>query len=155
MIRRLFHRGLPTAKAMVGLAALLVACGGESSTAPVSGGTGGGGTGGGGTGGNDSPELPTEPRTVTVEMRGISFSAPGGGDFVTIGLGERVRWVNMDGTPHTATSTSAPNGGKGFNSGIVLPGHEYVFTPSVTGTWDYSCLQHPVRMANARLRVVE
>ena len=153
MIRRLLQMSGLRVGAVAVLAALcLVACGGESSTAPAPGGGTGGGSGGPGPG-DGSPEVPEGSRTVTVEMQGISYNAPGGGDFVHIGLGERVRWVNLDGTPHTVTTTSAPTGGKGFNSGLILPGREYVFTPSITGTWEYSCLQHPVRMANARLRV--
>lgn len=105
-----------------------------------------------------SPDPGPDPedgvRTVTVEMRGISFEAPGGGDIVTIGLGDRVRWVNLDGTLHTATSTSVPEGGKGFNSGQLPPGATYEFQPNVTGTWTYDCLQFPDRMARARINVV-
>lgn len=139
------------------LAALgLAACGGGSATAPGAGsGSGGGGVpGAGGEGGSDTEE-PAGPRTVTIEMENISYNAPNGGDFLTIGLGERVRWVNLDGTLHTVTSTSAPPGGKPFNSGRMQPGAEFVFTPNVAGTWEYSCLEYPNRMANARLRVVE
>ena len=105
--------------------------------------------------GDEEPQVPAGPRTVTVEMRGISFQAPGGGDFVTIQLGERIRWVNRDGTLHTATSTSVPAGAKGFNSGHIPPGGDYVFTPGAVGTWEYACLQYPDRMSNARVRVVE
>lgn len=151
MDRRTTGRGRWAIVAGVLVSLGLAACSGGGATAPHGGGGSGGGTPGGG-GGADEPE---GPRTVTIEMEGISYNAPGGGDFLTIGLGERVRWVNRDGTLHTATSTSVPPGGKGFNSGQMEPGDEYVFTPTVTGTWDYSCLQFPNRMAGARLRVVE
>jgi len=103
-------------------------------------------------GDDDGPDV---FRTVTVEMRGIAFNAPGGGDFLTISLGESVRWVNRDGTPHTATSTSVPTGGKGFNSGTVDPGGEFVFTPNMTGRWVYACQFHPNRMRDAVVSVVD
>lgn len=135
----------------------LLACGGGGGT------TGPAPDAGGGAGpapptaapADEEPDVPSGPRTVTVEMRGISFNAPGGGDFVTIQLGERVRWVNLDGTLHTATSTSVPIGAKGFNSGYIPPGGDFVFAPGAVGTWEYACLQHPDRMSNARIRVVE
>lgn len=134
----------------------LAACGGGETTAP-GGGSGSGGSGAPGTGddGGSDTEEPAGPRIVTIEMEDISYNAPGGGDFLTIGLGERVRWVNLDGTFHTVTSTSAPPGGKPINSGRMQPGAEFVFTPRVAGTWEYSCLEYPNRMANARIRVLE
>ena len=95
-----------------------------------------------------------DPRTVTIEMHRIAYVAPTASDLVTIKLGESVRWVNRDGTRHTATSDSVPPGGKGFSTGWLEPGGEYVFRPNVTGTWVYSCLQYPDRMSGARLRVI-
>ena len=95
-----------------------------------------------------------DPRTVTIEMYRISYVAPTASDIVTIKLGESVRWVNRDGTRHTATSDSVPPGGKGFSTGWLEPAGEYVFRPNVTGTWVYSCLQYPDRMSGARLRIV-
>lgn len=143
--------------AALAAALLFAACGagGGSGTGP-SGGTGGEDTGGSstedpGTGGDESPSA---PRTVTIEMYRISYVAPTATDVVTIKLGESIRWVNRDGTRHTATSDSVPPGGKGFNSGWLEPGGEYVFRPNVTGTWVYSCLQYPDRMGKARIRVI-
>lgn len=136
------------------VAVAFAACGGgEGTTSP--------GTGGGSGGPAPPPAAPDEgpvtpggPRTVTVEIQFLSYNAPGGGNFLTIGLGEQVRWVNLDGTLHTVTSTSVPTGGKGFNSGQMHPGSEFAFAPSVTGTWEYTCLEYP-HMAGARLRVVD
>ena len=137
------------------VAACLAACGNAGTTSP----TDGGGAGDPGSDApapaEDLPEVPAGPRTVTVEIRGIAYNVPGGGDLVTIGLGERVRWVNLDGTVHTATSTSVPPGGKGFSSGPMSQGAEFTFTPRVAGIWEYSCQHYPDRMANARIRVVE
>lgn len=140
------------------LAALsLVACGGGEATAPSSGGTGGAGPPGGGsteTGGSDTDDDGGEPRTVTVRMQNISYSRPSGGRDVTILLGEEIRWVNLDGTLHTATSLSVPEGGKGFD-GQVEPGGEYFFRPNTTGTWVYGCTRFPDRMGTARIYVIE
>lgn len=137
------------------LAACFAACGETGTTAPA-------GDGDEGNPGRetpapaeDVPELPAGPRTVTIEIRGIAYNGPGGGDLVTIGLGERVRWVNLDGTIHTATSTSVPPGGKAFSSGPMSQGADFTFTPRVVGIWEYSCQRYPDRMANARIRVVE
>lgn len=152
--------------AALAAALLFAACGaGDGSATGPSGGTGGGEdtsrsstedhAGGGGTGGGtDGDGSATDPRTVTIEMHRISYVAPTATDVVTIKLGESVRWVNRDGTQHTATSDSVPPGGKGFSSGWLDPGGEYVFRPNVTGTWVYSCLQYPDRMSGARIRVV-
>ena len=88
-------------------------------------------------------------------MRNIAYRASDGGTLVTIELGDRVRWVNRDGTLHTATSYLVPPGGKGFNSGHLDPGSAYEFLPNVTGTWEYSCQQYPDRMHKATIRVVD
>jgi len=136
------------------LAACLAACGEAGTTAP----TGDGGSSPGDdipAPAGDVPEVPAGPRTVTIEIRGIAYRVPGGGDLVTIGLGEKVRWVNLDGTIHTATSTSVPPGGKGFSSGPMSQGADFTFTPRVAGIWEYSCQHYPDRMADARIRVVE
>lgn len=135
-------------------AACVAACVDAGTTAPT-------GDGGGGPRDDvpapveDVPEVPAGPRTVTIEIRGIAYNVPGGGDLVTIGLGEKVRWVNLDGTIHTATSTSVPPGGKAFSSGPMSQGADFTFTPRVVGIWEYSCQRYPDRMANARIRVVE
>lgn len=139
------------------LAAVLFACGGGDSPSGPSSGSDGQDTGTPYAGsGGDEPADDTggEPRTVTIEMYRIAYVAPTASNLVTIKLGESVRWVNRDGTRHTATSDSVPPGGKGFSTGWLDPGGEYVFRPNVTGTWVYSCLQYPDRMSGARLRVV-
>ena len=147
-------RRIKNGVAIIWLTACLVACGETGATAP----TGGSGDGPGSdtpAPAEDVPEVPAGPRTVTIEIRDIAYNVPGGGDLVTIGLGEKVRWVNLDGTIHTATSTSVPPGGKGFNSGPMSQGADFTFTPRVVGIWEYSCQHYPDRMSNARIRVVE
>ncbi|MDP2577368.1 MAG: hypothetical protein Q8W48_06620, partial [Candidatus Palauibacterales bacterium] len=76
-----------------------------------------------GCGGSDDPTGnggPASPAVlVTVTMQGTAFNAPGGGDDVTIQLGDTVRWMNLDPFNHTATSTSLPTGGSAFDSPLL------------------------------------
>lgn len=93
------------------------------------------------------------PVTVTVEMNGTAFVAPGGGDDITILLGDAIEWVNRDGVQHTATSNSEPAGGVGFDSPFLNQGQTFVFEPAVTGTWVYFCRVHPATMVDAMITV--
>ena len=160
MIRESDRQVSPLGRSAAVVAALLLlACGGGDAPSGPSVDDGGSSTGapssGAGDGGDGADDAGShDPRTVTIEMYRISYVAPTASDIVTIKLGESVRWVNRDGTRHTATSDSVPPGGKGFSTGWLEPGGEYVFRPNVTGTWVYSCLQYPDRMSGARLRVV-
>ena len=136
------HIGLAPALG-VALAAVFAGCGDQVGTEP--GGDGGGGRGsGGGTMGS---------ATVTIDMQNIAFVAPGGGDAVTITLGDRVRWVNRDNVPHTATSTSVPTGGDSFASRVLNNGDVFEFVPNVVGEWIYLCEVHPNMMREARITV--
>jgi plastocyanin len=95
----------------------------------------------------------TTPVTVTVDMQNIAFSAPGGGDDVTIMLGDTVRWVNQDAVQHTATSTSMPAGGASFDSGFLSQSEAFTYVPNSRGTWVYFCEVHPVQMRDATITV--
>lgn len=95
----------------------------------------------------------TDPVTVTVEMENIAFNAPGGGDDITILLGDEVRWVNLDSETHTATSNSVPSGGSTFDSGVMSQNDEFSFVPDTRGTWIYFCEVHPAIMLDARIIV--
>ncbi len=94
-----------------------------------------------------------QPVTVTVNMQGIAFVAPDGGDDVTIMLGDTVRWVNLDAVNHTATSTAVPMGGDSFDSGQFGNGSEFTFVPNTRGTWTYFCGLHPATMRDALITV--
>ena len=93
------------------------------------------------------------PVTVTVTMENIAFNAPGGGDDITIMLGDEVRWVNNDAVQHTATSTQEPTGGTPFDTGFLSQGQEDSVVPDVRGEWVYFCEVHPAQMVNARITV--
>lgn len=91
--------------------------------------------------------------TVTVVIENFAFRSPNGTDSLTISLGQTVRFINREAAPHTATSTSAPTGDAGFDSGRLGSGQEYYWTPSVAGAWVYRCDFHPLDMSGAVIRV--
>ncbi len=122
--------------ALGGAAFYLVGCGGSDPT----------GSGGGDGGGGPNAD-------VVVEMENIAFNAPGGGDGVEIQLGQTVGWVNRDNVQHTATSTSLPQGGNSFDSGLLSNGGTFVFEPNVRGTWVYHREVHPAEMRDATIVV--
>ncbi len=95
----------------------------------------------------------TLPVLVTVEMLAIAFVAPGGGDDITIMLGDTVEWVNRDAVQHTATSSSAPAGGSSFASTLLSQAQTFRFVPNVRGAWVYFCTLHPVQMRDATITV--
>ncbi len=86
-------------------------------------------------------------------MENIAFNAPGGGDDITIMLGDAVRWVNLDGVLHTATSSSTPTGGTAFDSGDMSQNDTFPYVPDVRGEWVYLCEVHPTIMRDARITV--
>ena len=64
------------------------------------------------------------------------------GSDVSVPVGATVEWVYME-SLHPAcraqiTSTSWPDGGEPFDSGIMSPGQRFRFVPGVVGTWDYA-----------------
>jgi plastocyanin len=95
----------------------------------------------------------TQAVTVTVTMQNIAFNAPGGGDDITIMLGDTVSWTNADAVLHTATSNSTPSGGLSFDSGNLVQGAGFSFVPNTRGEWVYFCEIHPTQMQNARITV--
>ncbi len=94
------------------------------------------------------------PVTVTVEMSGTAFVAPGGGDSLTVLLNDTIEWVNRDAVSHTATSSNVPAGGAMFGSLLLATGATFTFTPAVTGIWVYLCTVHPTIMLNAEITVL-
>jgi len=57
----------------------------------------------------------------------------------TVKAGMTVRWVNHDGTTHTATSKETNI----FDSGKIPAGGSFSFTFSQPGTYQYYCTLHP------------
>lgn len=141
-----------------GIAALLgafclVACSTDGATSPRS--TGGSGGGGSGPDPGDERE-PAAQTTVIIDVWNRAFRPPGSVDAtVSIGLGQKIRWINQDATPHTVTTVVVPADGKPFNGYLAAraDGGEFVFEPRVTGVWDYICQFHPGLMSNGRIVV--
>jgi len=63
---------------------------------------------------------------------------------VTASIGESIIFKNPDTAAHTFTSGFADNGPDGlFDSGLVMAGNSYEFTPTSSGQIDYFCMVHP------------
>lgn len=77
--------------------------------------------------------------TVVVTINDGGFSDGGN---VTLTLGGTVEWVNASTAEHEIDSTDEPDDGAEIESGDLLPGDRYRFTPDRTGVWVYRCKEH-------------
>ena len=110
---------------------------------------GGGGGGAGGGGGTDASPAAGPGDTVTVGMTDRMSYAP---ERLTVTLGATVRWENTSDLVHTVTADSAsaidpanvvrPAGAPPFDSGNLLPGRTFTWTPPVAGEYRYLCVPH-------------
>lgn len=146
-----------TSSVLAGLFALLgmVACSGDT-TAPGSTGGSGGSGGGGGASDPGGDRDPVGQITITIDIWNRQFLPPGAVDAtLSMGLGQKVRWVNHDATPHRVTAVVVPDGAKPFTGHIAsrADGGEFVFEPSMKGVWEYICEIHPQLMSGGRLLV--
>jgi plastocyanin len=57
---------------------------------------------------------------------------------LTVSVGEKVTWVNLDTKAHTAI---ADNGA--FSTAVIAPGEKASWVPSKPGTYTYSCYIDP------------
>src|SRR5262245_2472979 len=101
-------------------------------------------------GGSDSPSSPSPTPSPAPTPGGLSSSVtiPVGAsslanraytpDEVDVSVGTTVTWTNTDSTAHTSTSDGA-----GWNSGVVNPGGQFLFTFQSAGTFAYHCAIHP------------
>jgi plastocyanin len=75
----------------------------------------------------------TTPAPVLVKIKGFTYDPA----TITVPQGTTVTWVQMDsGVQHTVT-------GNGFDSGILNAGDTYRWTFKITGTFSYTCSNHP------------
>jgi plastocyanin len=58
---------------------------------------------------------------------------------LTVNAGDVVEWRNDDIVPHSSTSVDK----KTFDSGRIVKGATWRFTPTKKGTFDYFCTLHP------------
>ena len=75
----------------------------------------------------------------TITITGMSFSP----STKTVAKGTVVKWLNNDGSAHTATS----NDGTAFNSGNLSNGNSYSYTANTAGTFAYHCTIHGLAMS--------
>jgi plastocyanin len=75
-----------------------------------------------------------KPPTKTVLIQGFKFKPAN----ITIKRGTKVRWINKDGTQHTATA----NNGRSFDSGRLGKGQSYTHTFKSAGKKPYHCEIH-------------
>jgi plastocyanin len=73
--------------------------------------------------------------TKTVLIQDFSFKPAN----ITIKRGTKVRWINKDISPHTATA----NNGRSFDSGRLGKGQRYTHTFKSVGKKPYHCEIHP------------
>jgi len=73
--------------------------------------------------------------TRTVLIKNFSFKPA----HITIKRGTKVRWINKDSHPHTATA----NNGRSFDSGRLAKGQRYTHTFKSAGKKPYHCEIHP------------
>ena len=78
-----------------------------------------------------------------VEIKQFKYDPP---DLV-IAVGDSVKWINRDSSPHTATRTDAPT----FDTGSIAKDQESSLitftTPSSSDGFDYFCTPHPFMKA--------
>ncbi len=74
--------------------------------------------------------------TRTVLIEGFRFKPA----HITIKRGTKVRWINKDSAPHTATSFLPP---RSFDSGRLGKGQRYSHTFNKAGKKRYLCKIHP------------
>lgn len=72
---------------------------------------------------------------VNINIQGFAFSP----NNITITTGTMVTWTNLDGAPHTSTSTA---GTPVWNSGTLSQNQSFSFTFNSTGVFPYRCNIH-------------
>jgi len=70
-----------------------------------------------------------------VSIQGMQFQPAS----ITVVIGSKTTWTNMDSQTHTVTSDD----GASFNSGNISPQGTYTFTATQTGVYAYHCAIHP------------
>jgi plastocyanin len=87
-------------------------------------------------GANKNPTAKAQKQTTkTVLIQNFRFKPAQ----ITIKRGMKVRWINKDSHPHTATAIN----GKSFDSGRLGKGQSYTHTFKSAGTKKYLCEIHP------------
>jgi plastocyanin len=83
------------------------------------------------------------PTSVMVPIKNFAFMPMS----VTVAVGGSVTWKNLDGEPHTVTSTDGL-----FRSGGLDEGESFTFKFLKPGVYQYVCSIHPQMKANIVVR---
>ena len=86
-------------------------------------------------GAHKQPTVKAKHPTRTVLIQDFRFKPA----HITIKRGTKVRWINKDSAPHTATA----NNGRSFDSGRLGKGQRYTHTFKRAGKKPYHCKIHP------------
>ncbi len=76
-------------------------------------------------------------QTINISIQGFRYNPPA----ITINLGDRVVWKNMDTAPHTITTQA--EAAVAFDSGTLGQNETFSHTFNQTGTYNYHCTFHP------------
>jgi plastocyanin len=87
---------------------------------------------------------PAGARTATVPIAGFAFKPAK----LTVAVGTRVTWTNVDSSPHTATADT----GATFDTGALAQHQSRTVTFPVAGTFTYHCAFHPFMQAAITVR---
>ncbi len=86
---------------------------------------------------------PAAPTAVTVPIKNFAFMPM----MVTVAAGGSVTWKNLDGEPHTVTSTDGL-----FRSGGLDEDESFTFKFLKPGVYKYICSIHPQMKASVVVR---
>jgi plastocyanin len=81
---------------------------------------------------------------VTIKMQKESFVPAQ----IKVAVGAQVTWTNTDQVPHSVTALDGS-----FDSGPILPGKSFQWTPKEAGILNYHCIFHPSMTAALTVRV--
>lgn len=87
--------------------------------------------------------LPALGETPDVVMKNFDFSPK----TITVSVGTKVTWKNLDGEPHTVTSVDGQ-----FRSPALDENDTWSFTFAKAGVYKYVCSIHPHMMASVTVK---
>ena len=80
-------------------------------------------------------------QVITIE--GLAFKPAS----LTVKRGDRIRWINKDLVPHTATATGGP-----FDSKVIAADASWTWVAHEPGTFAYVCSFHPMMKGTLTVR---
>ncbi len=81
---------------------------------------------------------------ATVPIKSFAFKPAK----LTVSVGARITWTNLDSAPHTATADQ----GAAFDTGTLNQNQSKTVTFSTAGTFSYHCAFHPFMLATVTVR---